>query len=245
MNLTESEFDNTTHRSLEPAISSPCVNEPNFDFIARPYRWLERLTLGRALERCRLHYLPRLLQQKQALILGDGDGRFLAQLLAHNPHIQADAVDTSATMLQLLRQRCESSAPNASARIQTHYTSAVTFPIEKPYDLVVTHFFLDCLTQLELEALAARITPSLTPGALWLVSDFRIPSGPMRLPAKLIVRGLYLAFRVLTGLRTTHLPNHTTPLRQAGLTRIAHRRHLAGLLFTELWQATPTSPPPR
>ena len=26
---------------------------PNFNFIARPYRWLEYLTLGKSLENCR------------------------------------------------------------------------------------------------------------------------------------------------------------------------------------------------
>lgn len=243
MNLTESQFDATTSRSLTSPPSDLSHNNPNFDLIARPYRWLEYLTLGRALERCRLHYLPNLLRQKQALILGDGDGRFLAQLLARNPQLHADAIDTSATMLRLLRQRCKSIA---HTRLQTHQTSALTFSVEaKSYDLVVTHFFLDCLTEPELEALIARITPGLAPGALWLTSDFRIPTGPMRLPAKFIVRALYLAFRVLTGLRTTHLPDHTTPLTQAGLTRITHHRHLAGLLFTELWQTNTTSPPLR
>lgn len=245
MNLTQPKFDETTSRSLTSPLSSLSANDPNFDLIGRPYRWLEYLTLGHALERCRLHYLPNLLQQRHALILGDGDGRFLAQLLARNPQLRADALDTSATMLRLLRMRCRSIAPT---RLQTHQTSALTFPVDaKSYDLVVTHFFLDCLTQPELEALVARITPPLAPGALWLISDFRIPSGPMRLPAKFIVRALYLAFRILTGLRTTHLPDHATPLTQAGLTRITHQHRLAGLLFTELWQTdvNPTSLPPR
>jgi hypothetical protein len=58
----------------------------------------------------------------------------------------------------------------------------------------------------------------------------------MRLPAKIIVRTLYLAFRILTGLRTTSLPDHVTPLAHAGLTRISHHHQLAGLLTTELWQ---------
>ena len=217
--------------------------KPNFDYIARPYRWLEYLTLGRTLKHCRLHYLPALLQQKRALILGDGDGRFLAQFLAQNPNIQADAVDTSAAMLELLRRRCEAAAPNIAPRLQTHHTSALNFSPasaakaqKQNYDLVVTHFFLDCLTQPDLEALIARVTPALTPGALWLVSDFRIPPGPIGLPAKLFVRSLYLAFRLLTGLRTTHLPDHATPLAQAGLTRITHHHRLSGLLTSELWQ---------
>jgi SAM-dependent methyltransferase len=225
-------------------MTDPRPNQPNFNLIARPYRYLEYLTLGRQLERCRLHYLPNLLQQKSALILGDGDGRFLAQLLAQNPHLQADAVDLSAPMLQLLRRNCEAAAPGASNRLETHQASALAFPPpgapEKTYDLVATHFFLDCLTQPELEALIARTVPSLAPGALWLISDFRIPSGPMRLPARLLVRALYLAFRILTNLRTTHLPDHATPLTHAGLTQISRRHRLSGLLTTELWQLRPS-----
>jgi SAM-dependent methyltransferase len=210
--------------------------EPNFDLIARPYRWLEYLTLGKALENCRAHYLPQLLQQKRALVIGDGDGRFLSSLMAANPHLHADAVDTSATMLRLLRTRCEAAAPDASIRLQTHCTNALDFTLTASYDLVVAHFFLDCLTQPDLETLVTRITPTLTPKALWLVSDFRIPSGPMRLPARILVRTLYLAFRILAGLRTTRLPDHSTPLTGAGLTRIAHHHSLGSLLITELWQ---------
>jgi SAM-dependent methyltransferase len=241
MKTTESTFDHTTHQQLESRASGLNASEPDFDLIARPYRWLEYLTLGRALERCRLHYLQNLLQQRHALILGDGDGRFLAQLLASNPHLQADAVDTSAAMLRLLRERCESIAYNAAARLQTHQDSALTVPIEtKSYDLIVTHFFLDCLSQPELKSLVTRITPNLTPGALWLISDFRIPGGLMRVPAKFIIRTLYLAFRILTGLRTNRLADYAAPLTQAGLTKIAHKHRLAGLLVTELWQTNPT-----
>lgn len=217
---------------------STSADKSNFNLIARPYRWLEYLTLGHSLERCRLHFLPSLLQQKNALILGDGDGRFTARLLAENPAIQADAVDTGATMLRLLRQRCEASAPDVPTRLQTHQASALVFPLEaKTYDLVVTHFFLDCLTQPDLDALIARIAPALAPGALWLISDFRIPAGPLRLPAKAFVRSLYLAFRIITGLRTTHLPDHAIPLTKAGLTREAHHHSFAGILTTELWQS--------
>jgi SAM-dependent methyltransferase len=218
----------------------PLTEDPEADFdpIARPYRWLEYLTLGRTLERCRLHYLSILLQQKRALILGDGDGRFLAQLFAQNPHLQADAVDTSAAMLELLRHRCEATSPDIANRLQIHRISALNFspPHREKYDLVVTHFFLDCLSQPDLENLIARITPTLAPNAIWLISDFRIPTGPMRLPAKVIIRALYLAFRILTGLRTMHLPNHAPPLAEAGLTKITHHHRLAGILTSELWQ---------
>lgn len=216
---------------------SACTREPDFNLIARPYRWLEYLTLGRTLEWCRTHYLPLLSDRCHALVFGDGDGRFVAQLLAHNRTLQADAVDTSRTMLRLLRQRSEAAVPDANTRLRIHRANALTFPLAGGYDLIVTHFFLDCLTQADLDTLVARVASSLVPGSLWLVSDFRIPSGLMRLPARALVDGLYLAFRVLTGLRTNHLPDYATPLTRAGLRRVAHRYSLAGLLTTELWQA--------
>ena len=208
----------------------------SFDRLAGPYLWLERLTFGRALERCRLFYLPRLTSRRQALVLGDGDGRFLARLLAQNPDLRADAVDLSPAMLHLLQRRSISASPTADLRLQIHPQDALSFMPVEPPDLVVTHFFLDCLTGPEVDLLASRLAPTLAPGAVWLVSDFRIPPGPLRLPARLLVRLLYFGFRVLTGLRTTQLPDHARSLTAAGLERIALHISLFGLLFTELWQ---------
>jgi hypothetical protein len=231
-------FDLIARPLRESPTQSISANDANFDFIARPYRWLEYLTLGPTLQRCRTHFILVLLDRKNALVLGDGDGRFLAQLLSANTALHADAVDTSAAMIHLLKTRCETATPTASSRLETHHTDALTFNSTRSYDLVVTHFFLDCLTQSELEALIVRLAPHLQPEALWLISDFQIPAGALRPFAKLYVRSLYLAFRLLTGLRTTRLPDHASAL--AGrFTRIAQHRSFAGLLTTELWQITP------
>lgn len=208
---------------------------PDFDRIARPYRFLEYLTLGSLLKRCRNRHLPQLLNQRRALVLGDGDGRFLSALLQCNPLLQADAVDASPAMLRLLEDRCASAKP----RLRIFHSDAVAFVPDRTYDLVVTHFFLDCLTQDELETLIDRVVPALSPRALWLVSDFRIPEGPIKLPARVLIRGLYLAFRVLTGLRVTHLPDYESPLVEAGFDRVAQRRSFAAILSTELWQLRP------
>jgi SAM-dependent methyltransferase len=222
-------------------MSDPTQHQPNFDRIARAYRWLEYLTLGPLLARTRNHHLPRLHNRTQALILGDGDGRFTARLLAANPNLKADAVDLSQTMLGLLRRRVPHprAAPVGSSRLRTHHADARTFTPTKSPDLIVTHFFLDCLTQLEVDALVARLTPASAPQTLWLISDFRIPSGPLHWPARAYIRLLYLAFRILTGLRTTHLPDHAAALRRCGFTRIAEHHELFGLLTTELWRGAP------
>jgi len=222
-------------------MTAPGQPAVSFDPVARPYRWMEYLTFGPTLQSCRTHFLPQLASRRRALVLGDGDGRFLARLLAANPDIQADAVDTSAAMLRLLSRRAHAAAPDAGARLRTHQTSALSFPNVPPagpYDLIVTHFFLDCVTQPEVDALAQRLARSICgPDTLWLISDFRIAEGPMHWPSRAIVRALYLAFRILTGLRTRKLPNHAAALTAAGFTLIAHHRSLAGLLTSELWES--------
>ncbi|ADW68038.1 class I SAM-dependent methyltransferase [Granulicella tundricola] len=207
------------------------TNEPNFDLLARPYRWLEYLTLGPLLQKTRLHHLPALKDCIRALILGDGDGRFTAALLAQNLRLQADAVDLSPAMLALLRKRAQPFA----ARLTTHQQNVLTLTPTAAPDLVVTHFLLDCLTQPELDSLVLRLVPTLQPGALWLVSDFRIPPGLLHWPARLYIRALYLAFRVLTNLRPTQLPDFAQAFQSAGLHRIAQHHRLFGLLTTELW----------
>jgi len=207
---------------------------PNFDRIARPYQVLEYLTLGGSLERTRLHLLPRLLKKRNALVLGDGDGRFLSQLLDANPTLCATAVDISAAMLSLLRTRC---APY-SERLRIMHGDALTCTLDapEPYDLVVSHFFLDCLAQKQLDQLVQRTVPTLSPGALWLISDFNIPKGALHLPARLSISILYLAFRILSGLRVNRLPNHKAALTSTGFKRIVRQEFLGGILFTELWQ---------
>jgi hypothetical protein len=230
---TLSEAEGAVERPLylhPPELRAP---PPNFDPVARLYRIAEYLTLGPLLERTRTHFLPNLPPCHRALLLGDGDGRFLARLLTHQPNLRALAIDTSATMLHLLRRRCQ---PHAD-RLQTLQASALTVAPPPDIDLITTHFFLDCLTQPELNALARQIADHTSPGTLWLLSDFAIPSTPLLRPlAAVYVRSLYLAFRVLTGLRVTRLPNPQSALSSAGFDRIARHELLFGLLYTEIWQ---------
>lgn len=210
---------------------------PNFDPVARIYRYAEYLTLGPLLQRTRTHFLPQLTECRRVLALGDGDGRFLARLLQQNRGLQAVAVDTSAEMLNLLGTRCHKVMPHDTNRLRVWKGSALHVTPAKDTDLITTHFFLDCLTQPELNTLTQTIAANTAPGTLWLLSDFGPPHpGLLRPLAALYIRALYLAFRILTGLRVTHLPNPQSALTSAGFDRIARHDILYGLLYTEIWQ---------
>lgn len=210
---------------------------PNFNSLARIYRGMERATFGPWLWRCRCAFLEELHTRRAALVIGDGDGRFTARLLEENLAIFIDAVDVSSAMLRALLRN----AGIRSSRVRVHLADARRWnPPAPPYDLVVTHFFLDCLTTAEVVSLATRLRSSVTPSACWLVSEFAVPMGWFgSLVARPVVAGLYLAFWLLAGLSVHRLPDHRKALTQAGFTLEQQRRWLGGLLVSELWKPFP------
>ena len=213
----------------------------NFDRVARLYRWAEYACLGPLLDRTRRHFVPQLRNARRALVLGDGDGRFLAYFLEQVPSVHALAVDTSAGMLHLLQARCAFAAD----RLTTLRASVEELPAKtqvRDVDLIVTHFLLDCLPQEEVDGLADYLGRTVSPGSKWVVSEFDLPSKqPWRALAWLYIRGLYFAFRWLTGLKTQSLPNISAALHKAGFHRIHRSERLQGLLYSELWQLGPGS----
>jgi SAM-dependent methyltransferase len=220
---------------------------PNFNLLARPYRWFEYSTFGRALERSRSHFLSRsdhpLLDRRSALILGDGDGRFTALLLRTNPQIRVHALDVSPGMLSALQKStafASQRVTTAVADLRSWYPSSA-----ERYDLVVTHFFLDCLTTAEAAKLINNIQPALEDNTLWLVSEFAIPPTSFgQFVARPLVAFLYLAFRLLTGLSTRKLPDYPQALRGARWSLLAEHTRLRGLLVSQIWQQRCPAPTP-
>lgn len=234
--------------SLCEAAPDFCAQDPapNFDRLARVYRWMEWASFGPLLWWCRCAFLDDMRTRHRALVIGDGDGRFTARLLKANQTIHVDAVDASSAMLRALAKRA---GPNA-ARVQTICADARAFQPEiadfydlrsrelRPYDLIATHFFLDCLTTEEVLALAGRVRTAAAPNAVWVISEFAIPHGWFgRLFARPLVSSLYRAFGLLTGLRQRRLPDHASALRAAGFELVRRRTWFFGLLVSELWQA--------
>ncbi|MGA2906259.1 MAG: class I SAM-dependent methyltransferase [Terracidiphilus sp.] len=208
---------------------------PNFDRLAKHYRWMELFTFGPLLARCRDAFLPELATARRALVLGDGDGRFTAEFLQMNSQVQIDAVDASPAMLDTLMLRVGANA----GRVSVHCADVREWqPENTQYDLVVTHFFLDCLTTEECYGLAARLHDAVTPSAVWIISEFAVPEGWFgRIVAGPLVWLLYRAFGVLTGLRIRSLPDHHAALRDSGFALARQRSRLRGTLASEMWRS--------
>ncbi len=194
----------------------------NCDRIAPWYRWFEYAGFGRALERRREAFLDEVADARRVLALGDGDGRALTALLKAAPQACVDYVDVSARMLELARARA------GTEHVNYRHDDARNVPLlAAHYDLIVTHFFLDCFDATDLALLISRIARSAAPEARWVISEFRGNGW--------LVRALYLFFRIGAGLRTRRLVDHHPLLKHQGFRLIRHEDAWRGLLASELW----------
>ena len=204
----------------------------NCDSIARAYRWFEYAAFGRALERRRFRYLTSITNTQSALILGDGDGRFLARLLATAPAAHVQLVDSSQRMLDLAQQRA------CSSRVHYQHADARNLSLlPAQFDLVATHFFLDCFDSEDLPRLIRRIAESARPDAIWLVSEFRQPMRGFRAAwAWVWLCVLYLFFGIATGLKVRGLTDHRPLLDASGFKLEQCEEAWFGMLASELWR---------
>lgn len=235
---------NTSHRSRRcppdslgfSSRAEVKVAEVNFDNLARAYRWLEYASFGPFLQHCRLAHLSETAGARRAIALGDGDGRFLVRMMAENPELCVDAVDSSRAMLDLVEGRISRMGADFRRRLSVHHADAVLWEPSGKYDLAVSHFFFDCFENAELEQILDRIIPHLDRGSRWIVSEFAIPerSAITGLSAA-IVGFLYRSFGLLTGLPVRKLPDYEAAMRARGFRLAGGRAYLGGLLQSQLW----------
>ncbi len=196
----------------------------SFDQLAKIYEPLERLTFAGRLQQIRCFCIPHIQQCQRGLLIGDGDGRFSSALLKSNPNIQLASIDISQSMLETAKQRAGPNAP----RLTTYISDALEFPYpDETYDFIGLHFCLDCFSQNAIDLLLPQLSQALAPGGVIAYSDFKADK-PWQ---KLLVRGLYLCFRVGAGLKTKQLPEVKWSSSYA---TIAETEILSGLIFSRV-----------
>ena len=205
-----------------------------FDALAPHYRWLEGVSFGPLLHWCRTTHLPLLGEGRRVLVVGDGDGRFLADLLTAHPAVTADAADISPRMTALARRR----TAFAADRVRFAVGDIRRLPLPPGgYDLIVTNFLLDCFPPDQLAEVVAKLATAAAPNARWLVGDFAEPPGRWSgRAARLALAGMYAFFRVVARLPARRLTDPSPLLTARGFTPEAEATRLGGFLVARLWR---------
>jgi len=207
----------------------------SFDTLAPYYRYLEFVLAGGILQRCRTSYLVEAAECRRALLLGEGPGRFLVELMRTNPSVEVICVERSPAMIEAARRQL--GGPDRR-RVRFEQVDVRTWqaPVGV-FDLVVTNFFLDCFRREELQSLVMKVAASARPDARWLLADFREPeTGWRRWRARMVLKLMYGCFRWATGLSAARLTPPDGFLENAGFRLAGRRLANFGLAHSDLWR---------
>ena len=207
----------------------------SFDAVAPWYRPLETLAFGNALQRARVACLDAIGSPRRALIVGEGNGRFLAELLQRQPLIRIDCVDESERMLDLARRHILQTAPGEISRVAFFQHDVTSWAPNDRYDLIVTHFLLDCFSTQQVGSVVAKLAQAAAPNATWLLADFRIPeAGLPRSHARVWLAVMYWFFRSVARIEARVLVDPSPFLRAEGFRLEQQLLFRFGMLKSEL-----------
>ena len=209
----------------------------SFDLLAPHYRWMEWLLAGKKLQRCRTAFVQAIPRPQRVLMLGEGNDRCLMELLRAYPEARFTCVDASRRMLDHARARVRAHGLGDERIEFIHADVSEWKAPTKKFDLLVTHFFLDCFRADQLAEMVPRISAAAAPGARWLIADFREPaSGIAKWRAHGILYAMYFFFQRVTRLPASRLTPPDAFLERSGF--VLRERSLSewGLLHSDLWQ---------
>jgi ubiquinone/menaquinone biosynthesis C-methylase UbiE len=209
----------------------------SFDTLAPWYRTLEWIAFGDDLQRCRVAFLREIAAPRRVLIVGEGNGRFLCEWLRLHPGVEVDCVDASRRMLRLARKRVDRELPDRVECVRFLHQDITSWTApEHYYDVVVTHFVLDCFPEGALAGIIKTLARAATADANWLLADFCAPRNEW---ARLRARGwlalMYLFFRVTARIEARELVDPTPFMQGEEFALVRQHLFQKGMLKSEMW----------
>jgi len=183
--------------------------ENHFDAVAGIYDGLARLVFADRLIRAQTTWLEHIPAHSEIAIVGGGSGELLDAMAETITEPRAvHYIDASLRMVELARARVSTMASKGGDR--SAFAEALHFaPLaleqwhaERPLDVLITPFLLDCFDGERLEQTIKHLAGQLRPGGLWLLTDFT----PSKLPVhRLTMAMMYAFFRLSAALSSKKL----------------------------------------
>ena len=212
----------------------------SYSNIARFYKLIESVTIGRPLLDARLAHLKRLAEGpaiQHALLVGEGNGSFLLPFAQQFPNTLITVLDESPAMLRVAQNRLEAAGID-TARITFRQADMTTEQLpEGRYDLIVTLFFFDNFDAATVQQIVPALEHASSPSAQWILSDFQIPaSGWRRLRARIWLTILYAFFRCVAKIPARTVPPAEAILATTSFKQVARKTYSAEMLYSTLYE---------
>jgi ubiquinone/menaquinone biosynthesis C-methylase UbiE len=214
------------------------MKKKNFDGVASSYLFLETITFGNQLQKCRTSMISHLTNSKRVLVLGEGNGRFLEAFCKVNPLAEILVIDESPRMLDLAKRRIANANPPINNQIKFRCANVFEIlPLSGTFDLIVCNFFLDCFTSSEIGHLLGLFRQMILESGLLVVGDFRKPDSIFgKFIGEFILKIMHVFFEKTAGISATELTDLHAMLLERSFQKAVEKKLFFGFLNSSIWK---------
>lgn len=218
-------------------MATPLASATGFDRLSKVYDRLAGLVYGKALRRAQTHFLSRIQEGSNVLVVGGGTGWFLEALLRTEAVQQVTYIELSAGMLQKSQERIQANIPTAYAKVNWIHGTIQDVDASPQFDLVCTLCFLDLFAGDRLQAEVSQLHRRLKPDASWYFSDFRYADGwPMSWISRGMIWGMYRFFRWTCKIEAKRLGDFDGALEAIGFEAVERMETYGGMIEAVWYQ---------
>ncbi|MCF0050100.1 class I SAM-dependent methyltransferase [Dyadobacter sp. LJ53] len=204
----------------------------NYDRTAGFYDKLSKLVFGDALmeaQRSVLHFIP---EDAKILIAGGGTGAILEEIA----RVRAQGV--SITYVEISKKMIGVASKRSVGGNNVQFVNAAieSFKTNERFDVIITSFLFDNFRQDKAEAVFYALDNLLNPAGMWLFTDFNVEQNPNRIWQKLLLKSMYLFFKILSNVEANELPEMEMLLSNAGYKTISKRLFYRNFVKSLIYQ---------
>lgn len=175
----------------------------NYNNIAKFYDTISHIVYQDAIVKAQVFLIQRIKANDKVLIVGGGTGWILEEISKLNKqHISVVYVEKSSAMIALAKKRnYENIKVNFIEMGIEDYVPATQF------DIVITPFLFDNFLKEKIDIVFRKLNSLVKPQGIWLYADFVNDETNKKFWQQLLLKTMYLFFRITTKIETQELIN--------------------------------------
>jgi tRNA (cmo5U34)-methyltransferase len=209
-----------------------------FNKIAPFYHAVSMICSLNRIHKSQMWLLSKKMNFSKTLIIGGGDGKFLIEAIKQGLSEQYYYVDLSDAMIKLAHGKIEKQLPLSLDSVVFICGSYQDIPNNQKFDLIITPYFLDCLSEGELSLVMAKLHAQLTVEGTWYFTDFNIPKDKtLNFIFKNIIQLLYRILNLFCDMGVNHLPDFNNEFCKYKFTLLHEEYFIGGLLVSRIYKS--------
>ena len=201
----------------------------NYDNTTWFYERLSKLIFGQAQVKAQEYFFNKIQPDSHILVIGGGTGQILESLTRLHPsELHITYVEISAKMMALSRKR--NTGDNEVIYI-TENIGKVEF--KQHFDVVITAFLFDNFSEPMLATTFSLIDAQVKAGGVWLNTDFQL-TGPLW--QKVMLKGMYMFFKLMGAVEITQLPNVKRVFKLSGYHLLDEKTFYGNFIFSTIYR---------